>query len=138
MTKLSRFTLLFLIFALLALPVFADGVESTETPVLPDESPIVVVMPESPETGDLSDPNTFIKALMLISLLGNLLQAFWSMKSVPPEIAKLIFSVSRELAKTTKDTKDDKAVDMLERTYDDLSALRPKPELPYNPSDNRS
>lgn len=135
MTKLFGFITLLLILALFALPIMAQAQEATE---IPDESPIVVVLPESPETGGLSDPNTFIKAIMLVSLLGNLWQAFWSAKSVPPEIAKLIFSVSRELAKTTKDTKDDKAVDMLERTYDDLSALRPNPEPPYNPSDNRS
>lgn len=132
MNKTVNFLALVLI---IVLCVFAYSTSAQEsTPEATEQAPVTVIIEaplESPETGGISDPNTFIKALVLVSLLFNVLQAFWSSKSVSPEMARLVFGGARELAKTTKSPTDDKAVEMLESSYNNLVGLRPtEPEEP--------
>lgn len=128
MYKTVNFLALVLILTLCAFAYSTSAQEAESTPEATQESPITVIIEaplENPETGGISNPNTFIKALVLVSLLFNVLQAFWSSKSVSPEMARLVFGGARELAKTTKSPTDDKAVEMLESSYNNLVGLRP-------------
>jgi hypothetical protein len=70
-------------------------------------------------------------AVMLLSLLGNLLQSWWLKQSVPHDLAKEVFRQSRELARKTATPEDDKIVDAGEKFYDSL--VNP----PYNPAESR-
>jgi len=75
----------------------------------------------------MSETETVFAALLLVSLLVNVLQSFWINKSVPADLADKIFLGARNLASITPNPDDDKIVDEAEKIYRDLSSdIKPR------------
>jgi hypothetical protein len=64
---------------------------------------------------------TIVSVIMLISMLSNLLQAFWLSKSVPHDLAKSILGRAAELASRTASPEDDKIVSAAKGAYELLT-----------------
>lgn len=79
----------------------------------------------------MSQTETVFAALLLVSLLVNVLQSFWINKSVPSDLAGKIFAGARLLADATPNPDDNKIVDAAEKMYSDLTAIK------HDPADKR-